>query len=114
MNQKKGCFAGKDAADAVDGGSDKKKPVCEICGAQCERKRRRDGSWYHYGKCRACRRLPQHTHLLGNTIPDQRLSTLVFALYHHLIVLKQGGWQSTPKSQVVYGLRMLLGILKED
>lgn len=88
--------------------------ACEVCGRPCERRRRKDLTWYHYKRCRGCRRLPSHGHLLGNTIKNQRLSSLVFALYHHLAILKQEKWQGTPKTQVVHGLRMLLAVLKDD
>jgi hypothetical protein len=102
-----------DAQDAPDGGSYTEKRVCQICGAAAERKRRPNGSWFFYSRCRRCRRLPSHKPLLGNTIRDERLSSLVFALYHHLVILKQEGWQGASKRQAVHGLGMLLGVLKE-
>jgi hypothetical protein len=97
-----------------DGGKDDQGIGCEVCGQPRERHRRKDGSWYRYKKCRRCRRLPDHKHLLGKTVTDERLASLIFALYLHLIELKKEKWKRTPKMQAVRGVALLLDILKED
>jgi hypothetical protein len=107
-------FGRKDAMDAPNAGICTTKPVCEICGAAAERKRRRDGSWFYYTRCRACRRLPKDPGFFRNEATDQRLSTLLFALYYHLITLKQAGWPNSSKAQVLKGLKVLLAFLQEE
>ena len=107
-------FGRKNALDAPKDGSALDRPVCKICGEPSERKRRPNGTWFYYSKCRRCRRLPSHTLLLGNSIADDRLASLVFALYSHLLELKKGGWKRTPKSRALHGLSVMLGVLKDD
>jgi hypothetical protein len=40
---------------AKDEGAEREAPRC-CCGKLCERKRRKDGTWYYYPECRGCRR----------------------------------------------------------
>jgi hypothetical protein len=91
---------------------------CEICGKPCERKRRRDGSWFHYRLCRRCRRQNARLKPGKGTVPspitDQRLNLLTMALYDRLWQLKTRGLLAPMKTPVRERLEMLLRVLQED
>lgn len=104
----------ENALDAVDASQSVSDTKCEICGATAERKRRKNGGWYYYRKCRTCRWLPSEKFMPDETITDQRLRSLIFALYLHVISLRQGGWPNASKKQALKGVRILLGVLQQD
>ena len=101
----------EDAPEALE--MDAARYPCEVCGGRPrERKRRSDGSWYQYDKCRACRRenLGRKPDPAG--IGEGRLLYLLELLHVHLLKLRDANWQYAPKKLVVQRLRALIAVVK--
>ena len=104
----------EDALEALE--TDAARHPCEVCGRRPrERKRRRDGSWYYYARCRECRRQTLEPVLRSQelAITDQRFPYLFQLFYSHLCKLKQRNWEGAPKKAVLNRLKFLVAIVKE-
>jgi len=101
----------KDAG--MDAREDAREFPCRICGRRArERKRRRDGSWYLYDRCRRCRRETAGSKTVPVRIREGRLLYLLELLHEHLLKLKEGDWEAAPKKAVVQRLKALIAVVK--
>jgi len=98
---------------SADASEDAGNYVCRICGKPSERKRRRNGSWFYYDRCRQCRRETAGGKSAPARISEGRLLYLLEILHEHLLKLKEGNWQGAPQKVVVKRLRSLLRVLEE-
>ena len=102
--------------DAPDAREDANEFLCEACGRRPrERKRRGDGSWYRYNKCRACRRTTAGGKSMSaeTRIGDGRFLYLIEILQEHVLRLKATNWDGAPKKSVVHRLKSLIAVVKQ-